>query len=122
MVSSKEQAAQNYESTEGITMGNSSRVRCARVGEVEEHAWSFCASDHRLRFGSKHGYNASGRNARFSGIDSSPSASCATHWSLGKHLAENGVVFVFIDVVDSDMSGNNQSRRTYPPIESITYR
>ena len=49
MVSSKEQAAQNYESTEGITMGNSSRVRCARVGEVEEHAWSFCASNHRLR-------------------------------------------------------------------------
>lgn len=44
------------------------------------------------------------------GIDSSPSASCATHWSLGKYLAENGVVFVFIDVVDSDMSGDAISR------------
>lgn len=72
--------------------------------------------------GPRHGYNASGRNVRFSGIDSSPSASCATHWSLGKHLAENGVVFVFIDVVDSDMSGYNQSRCVRPPAGSITYR
>lgn len=41
---------------------------------------------------------------RLSRIKSSPSASRAAGWPLRENLAEDGIIFIFVDVVDSDMS------------------